>query len=95
MQEFQSDVPVELTEKHPQATPWEPVYTSEDRKLLRSMSTYRGATLAESLGYNDPILGKHGGKPHVWRDKRYLEATREPCDKYRLQETFFPSSQTH
>lgn len=40
------------------------VYTPEDGKMLRSMTTFHGITLANSLGYNDPLVDENNCKPY-------------------------------
>ncbi|KPI85791.1 hypothetical protein ABL78_5148 [Leptomonas seymouri] len=68
MKEFNSDVHVELTSTVPKHT--DPsdsfmcVYTQEDTALLRSMSTFKGLTLADQLGFNEPIADAQGNKPY-------------------------------
>ncbi|KAK7200842.1 hypothetical protein NESM_000142700 [Novymonas esmeraldas] len=69
MQEFNSDVHVELTSHTPvqQASTgaFMCVYSSAvDGKVLRAVSTFKGRTLADQLGFNEPIKDKHGNTPY-------------------------------
>lgn len=69
MREFNSDVHVELTDQVPSressSGPFMCVYTkATDGQLLRSMSTYKGRTLADQLGYNEPLTDSKGNKPY-------------------------------
>lgn len=69
MREFKSDIHVELTSTLSPDTPGSQhlpppmcLYTAEDGELLRSMCTYRGITVADAVGYHDPIVDKAGRK---------------------------------
>ncbi|KAG5466996.1 hypothetical protein LSCM1_01174 [Leishmania martiniquensis] len=69
MKEFNSDVHLELTSDAP--VPADPtsdlmcVYSNaSDGKLLRAMSTFKGRTLADQLGFNEPITDAQGNKPY-------------------------------
>ncbi|CAD2216618.1 hypothetical protein AGDE_02367 [Angomonas deanei] len=65
MKEFSTDVHVELTNKIPtqvEGNQYMCVYTAADGDMLRRAENYKGTTLAEALGYNDPLTdadGKH------------------------------------
>lgn len=70
MKEFNSDVHVELTSTAPTqddgltGNSFMCVYGQQDATLLRSMSTYKGHTLADQLGFNEPISDAQGNKPY-------------------------------
>nr|VDZ49054.1 hypothetical_protein_conserved [Leishmania donovani] len=69
MKEFNSDVHVELTSRAPaqegSTDSFMRIYSNEaDGKLLRSMATFKGRTLADQLGFNEPITDGHGNKPY-------------------------------
>lgn len=40
------------------------VYAPEDGEMFRGMTTFHGITLANSLGYNDPLVDEHNFKPY-------------------------------
>ncbi|KAG5492295.1 hypothetical protein GH5_01212 [Leishmania sp. Ghana 2012 LV757] len=69
MKEFNSDVHVELTSQAPvqvgSTGAFMCVYSNEvDGKPLRAMSTFKGRTLADQLGFNEPITDAQGNKPY-------------------------------
>ncbi|KAG5492831.1 hypothetical protein JKF63_01411 [Porcisia hertigi] len=69
MKEFNSDVHVELTTRVPlqgdTTGTFMCVYSNEvDGKPLRSMSTFKGRTLADQLGFNEPITDGQGNTPY-------------------------------
>lgn len=70
MKEFKMDVHVELTETVPVPVPGSPlppplcIYSAADGKFLRDMDTYHGSTVADSLGYNEPIVDSGGRKAY-------------------------------
>lgn len=45
------------------------VYAPEDGEMLRGMTTFRGITLASSLGYNDPLVDENNCKPYEPYDR--------------------------
>jgi hypothetical protein len=68
MKEFNSDVHVELTSAAPthdgSTNAFMCVFTQKDTTLLRSMATFKGHTLADQLGFNEPISDAQGNKPY-------------------------------
>ncbi|EPY35946.1 hypothetical protein STCU_00832 [Strigomonas culicis] len=68
LREFKSDVHIELTHTIPvkqEGNEFMCVYTAADGNLLREMNTKKsGMTLAESLGFNDPLVDGQGRKPY-------------------------------
>lgn len=78
MKEFNSDVHIQLTDKAPMKSEEVPegrdknhsreacwrVYKEDDGKLLRSMTTFHGITLADSLHFNEPLEDENRRKPY-------------------------------
>lgn len=68
MKEFNSDVHVELTSTAPthdgSSNAFMCVFEQEQAKLLRSMRTFKGRTIADELGFNEPVEDAQGNKPY-------------------------------
>lgn len=68
MKEFNSDVHVELTNVAPThdgtSNAFMCVYAPADATLLRSMVSFKGQTLADQLGFNEPIADAQGNTPY-------------------------------
>lgn len=70
IKEFNTDVHIQLTGVAPDRTTGKigetcsRVYSPEDGNLLRSMTTFHGITLADSLQFNDPLTDENDRKPY-------------------------------
>lgn len=69
MKEFNTDVHIQLTSEVPKPSgkageTCSRVYSPEDGNMLRSMTTFHGITLADSLQFNEPLTDENDRKPY-------------------------------
>lgn len=65
IKELHSDVHINLTNTvPPQDDSCSRVYREEDGRMLRSMTTYKGITLADSISFNEPLTDENNRRPY-------------------------------
>lgn len=64
LKEFSADININLIHAAPTDEKACCVYNQQDGELLRSMETFKGMTLADTLEFNEPLVDENNTKPY-------------------------------